>query len=88
MTYSNFDERVGRPSLTLPRGDIDETSSTISFASSRKQPSVAALSEPLCGSNDQGEDPYYVFREDMNQKMIQIDEGLAEFLRIVHQTVC
>lgn len=48
------------------------------------------LSEPLtAGMNDidSHEDPYFVFRGDLIQKLELVDEGLAEFLRVVHQTV-
>ena len=54
------------------------------------------LSEPLTSANtsivdeslggDPG-DPYYVFRSDLQRKLELVDEGLAEFLRIVHETV-
>lgn len=49
------------------------------------------LSEPLTAGmnhNDSNEDPYFVFRADLIQKLELVDEGLAEFLRVVHQTVC
>lgn len=72
-------------SFSLPYADADETSSSISFSSSRKGPS-SALSEPLRGNGDESEDPFFVFREDMNRKLELVDEGLAEYLRIVHQT--
>lgn len=74
-------------SFSLPYADADEMSSSISFSSSRKGPS-SALSEPLRGNGDESEDPFFVFREDMNRKLELVDEGLAEYLRIVHQTVC
>ena len=47
------------------------------------------LSEPLtAGHNDSHhEDPYFVFRADLIQQLELVDEGLAEFLRVVHQTV-
>lgn len=43
----------------------------------------ADLSEPLTAQ----EDPFHVFREDLNHKLELVDEGLAEFLRVVYQTV-
>jgi hypothetical protein len=43
------------------------------------------LKEPLNVSHD--DDPFYVFREDLYRKLDLVDEGLAEYLRIVHQTV-
>ncbi len=33
------------------------------------------------------EDPYFVFRADLMQQLELVDEALAEFLRVVHQTV-
>jgi hypothetical protein len=32
-------------------------------------------------------DPYYVFQRDLVTKLELVDEALAEFLRVVHQTV-
>jgi len=34
-----------------------------------------------------GGDPYFVFRKDLHQKLELVDEALADFLRIVHETV-
>jgi len=54
------------------------------------------LSEPLTatsivdeelGSNSQAGDPYFVFRKDLQKKLELVDESLADFLRIVHETV-
>jgi hypothetical protein len=53
------------------------------------------LSEPLTANRssivdeelgDPG-DPYFVFRSDLQQKLEMVDESLAEYLRIVHETV-
>jgi hypothetical protein len=54
------------------------------------------LSEPLTSANtsvideslggDSG-DPYYVFRSDLQKKLELMDESLADYLRIVHETV-
>mmetsp|Transcript_131778 Transcript_131778/g.196354 ORF Transcript_131778/g.196354 Transcript_131778/m.196354 type:complete len:303 (-) Transcript_131778:42-950(-) len=52
------------------------------------------LSEPLTANRssivdeelgDSG-DPYFVFRSDLHQKLEMVDESLAEYLRIVHET--
>ena len=49
------------------------------------------LKEPLklpdmeAGVHD--DDPFYVFREDLYRKLDLVDEGLQDFLRVVHQTV-
>jgi hypothetical protein len=32
-------------------------------------------------------DPYFVFRRDLQRKLETVDESLADFLRIVHETV-
>jgi hypothetical protein len=55
------------------------------------------LSEPLTAATsasivdeelgDAG-DPYFVFRADLQKKLELVDEALAEYLRIVHETVC
>ena len=46
------------------------------------------LKEPLTAiANHQDDDPFYVFREDLYRKLDLVDDGLAEFLRMVHQTV-
>lgn len=58
--------------------------SRISF---RKNPSNAELREPLTNDVEAANDPFYVFREDLYRKLDIVDEGLAEYLRIVHQTV-
>ena len=38
------------------------------------------------GSVDSG-DPFLVFRADLMKKLESVDEGLAEYLRVVHETV-
>jgi hypothetical protein len=32
-------------------------------------------------------DPFYVFRDDLYRQLERVDEALAEYLRVVHQTV-
>ena len=56
------------------------------------------LSEPLTSATgtsivdeelgSEAGDPYFVFRADLQRKLEVVDESLAEFLRIVHETVC
>lgn len=36
---------------------------------------------------DNPSDPYYVFRDDLYRQLALVDESLAEYLRIVYQTV-
>jgi hypothetical protein len=38
-------------------------------------------------SSSNNTDPFYVFREDLYQQLSLVDETLAEFLRVVYQTV-
>ena len=55
------------------------------------------LSEPLTSAGTSivdeelgsisGGDPYFVFRMDLQRKLELVDESLADFLRIVHETV-
>lgn len=54
------------------------------------------LSEPLTSAGasivdeelgSTGGDPYFVFRKDLQKKLELVDESLADFLRIVHETV-
>jgi hypothetical protein len=59
----------------------------------------SSLSEPLTdkknyntnnnkrSSYENPSDPYYVFRDDLNRQLEIIDESLAEYLRLVFQTV-
>jgi hypothetical protein len=68
----------------------DDTASRRSRLSQFRKPTP--LSEPLTalGSAEGGfdeRDPYYVFRDDLQRKLTTVDESLAEFLRIIHQTV-
>ncbi len=78
----------------------EEGSDSISVATSKRKFGRkrinSELSEPLTsagtsivdeelGSN--GGDPYFVFRKDLQRKLELVDESLADFLRIVHETV-
>ena len=46
------------------------------------------LKEPLAAANSTtDDDPFYVFREDLYRKLDLVDDGLSEYLRLVHQTV-
>jgi hypothetical protein len=46
---------------------------------------ASIVDEELGGST--GGDPYFVFRKDLQKKLELVDESLADFLRIVHETV-
>jgi hypothetical protein len=78
----------------------EEGSDSVSVATSKRKFGRkrinSELSEPLTsagtsivdeelGSN--GGDPYFVFRKDLQRKLELVDESLADFLRIVHETV-
>jgi hypothetical protein len=63
-----------------------------STSNSKTQPPILnkELSEPLTNgrnSNEEEGDPFYVFRDDLYRKLELVDESLAEYLRVVHQTV-
>ena len=42
--------------------------------------------ELVFGGGDSG-DPFFVFRADLMKKLESVDESLAEYLRVVHETV-
>ena len=54
------------------------------------------LSEPLTTASSvideslgsEAGDPYFMFRADLQKKLELVDESLADFLRVVHETVC
>jgi hypothetical protein len=75
-----FPENQGESSLSFP---------PIRSTSAAHPP--AALSEPLTANGDEetgdSADPFYVFRADLYRKLELVDESLAEYLRVVHQTV-
>lgn len=48
--------------------------------------SVGSIVDEELGSSVAG-DPYFVFRKDLQRKLELVDETLADFLRIVHETV-
>ena len=96
-------ESVSDESLTeTDASSIRRESDNISVASSRRRfrdKSVnSELSEPLtsvangdASINDESltgvGDPYFVFRSDLKRKLDSLDEHLAEYLRVVHETV-
>ena len=47
---------------------------------------VAFRDEELGNSDDSG-DPFFVFRSDLVKKLELVDESIAEYLRVVHETV-
>ena len=57
----------------------------------RQRTTPEPLAEPLTATTidaeDEAADPYYVFRGDLFQKLDLVDESLAEYLRVIHQTV-
>jgi hypothetical protein len=81
--------------------DSASRNDAMSVASSRRQfprhrRVNSGLSEPLTAASasvvdesfgsDAG-DPYFVFRSDLQSKLELVDEALAEYLRVVHETV-
>ena len=100
MQYSQLgpssDGESGSGSVASPQAlENDNASVAKSFRSSSKSTrsfrtvSVGnqELKEPLTGAMHHDDDPFYVFREDLYRKLDLVDDGLAEFLRLVHQTV-
>lgn len=84
------DESLTETDASSVRRDCD----SISIASSRrrfrdKHSINSELSEPLTSESLGGGDgdPYFVFRSDLKKKLDSLDEQLAEYLRIVHETV-
>lgn len=63
------------------RGGNEELSQPLTVASSVN----TSLDLESLGT-DSG-DPYFVFRRDLQTKLEQVDESLADYLRIIHETV-
>lgn len=91
----NHDTMSVQKSLRSMRSNFESTRSfrTVSVGN-------PDLKEPLTGgvgggammmmtttNHYESDDPFYVFREDLYRKLDLVDDGLAEFLRLVHQTV-
>lgn len=79
--------------IQSPTDDETDQDDVMSIRSSLSRRSVLPpeLSEPLTqgasGSSQSPDDPFYLFRSDLYRKLEAVDESLAEFLRVVHQTV-
>jgi hypothetical protein len=94
MSYAHVGEaRDKSTSLSVSYND-DETDNddlvSIRSGLSRKSQLPTHLSEPLTSGDNHGtgqDDPYYVFRSDLYRKLESVDESLAEYLRVIHQTV-
>jgi len=94
--YSKLDENSGREGSNKDGISPCSRATRRHFSSSKTVP--LSLSEPLNAAplaeengigerrNDPG-DPFYVFRDDLCRKLELVDEALAIFLRVVHQTV-
>ena len=86
--YKPFDDSVGSISKGTSYAD-DDTISLRSMSSRasklRRKVNKKSLSEPL--TEEKSVDPFYVFRDDLYRKLELVDEGLAEYLRVVHETV-
>eukprot|EP00980_Cylindrotheca_fusiformis_P018524 scaffold6124_cov122-Cylindrotheca_fusiformis.AAC.43 len=80
-------------------GDGDDRNDAVSVASSKRRfprhrRVNSGLSEPLTASSvvdeslgSEAGDPYFVFRSDLQRKLELVDEALAEYLRVIHETV-
>jgi len=86
--YSNIHDEVSE-GTTL--------TDSVSLASSKRRfrgRINSELSEPLTASSvvdeslggDSG-DPYFVFRKDLQRKLELVDDALADYSRVVHETV-
>lgn len=88
----NDDSKSLRKQTTDDNISIASTSSKRRFGGGRRRIN-SELSEPLTATSivdeELGEhsDPYFVFRSDLQNKLEQVDEALAEYLRVVHETV-
>lgn len=83
MSYKVIDGQNGRS-----RRSLDSDNMSVSSRRSRVSQHPKELSEPLTADEEEHQnDPYYTFRADLMKKLEVVDECLAEFLRVVHQTV-
>jgi hypothetical protein len=95
MSYALVDdssERGSRVQIGNGAADDHDASGSGRRSSTAGMDSKSSLSQPLAlnGDEEAGDnsaDPFYVFRADLYRKLEQVDESLAEYLRIVHQTV-
>jgi hypothetical protein len=98
MSYAPLSDNSDRGQghrIQVPNGDEHDRESSSSSRPTRSTSAshdpAGGLSQPLTGSGDEeaGEDadPFYVFRADLYRKLELVDESLAEYLRVVHQTV-
>ena len=94
--YSNVSDRSETDISSMTRRDSD----TVSVASSHRRFAAhkrinSELSEPLTTASSivdeslggNSADPYFVFRSDLQKKLESLDDFLADYLRIVHETV-
>jgi hypothetical protein len=95
MSYAPLSDNSDRGQghrIQVPNGDEHDGESSSSLRPIRStSASASALSEPLTANGDEeagdDPDPFYVFRADLYRKLELVDESLAEYLRVVHQTV-
>ena len=99
MSYAPLDESLFNGNGALQRRSADDDYNDEAMLSSTSPSSLSSitlgrnrrksLEEPLTDTSehDESSDPFYVFREDLYRKLESVDESLAEYLRIVHQSV-
>jgi hypothetical protein len=93
--YSTVSD-ISETDASSSRRDLD----SLSVASSKRRFKghkrlSSELSEPLTTAGtssvvslgSEAGDPYFVFRNDLQRKLELVDESLADFLRVVHETV-
>jgi len=91
MSYAQLHDNSDRDHIRQVENGDEDKSSLPTLSNPFRQSSDGALSEPLASNGDEetggdSGDPFYVFRGDLYRKLEQVDESLAEYLRIVHQT--
>lgn len=90
MSYESLNgKQNGTDPASFRQGTIRSAAASVASSSFRmRSHDNEHLSEPLTAGMTNHDDPYFVFRVDLMQKLELVDEGLADFLRVVHQTVC
>jgi hypothetical protein len=95
--YSTVSDVSETDTSSFRRGDME----SISVASNRRRFKghkrlSSDLSEPLTTAGtsvvdeslgSEGGDPYFMFRNDLQKKLELMEESLADFLRVVHESV-
>lgn len=96
MSYAPLDDVSGMSKnasiIVHHENDDEDDARTLSLSSNginNSSTNRQALSEPLTNGSHGHifPDPFYVFREDLYRQLESVDDSLAEYLRVVYQTV-